>query len=415
MRRKTQRTLAALLILVLLVGVAPAAFAVDLDAKNTVIVNLAPNDKDSDFKKDIVKAGVQADLYLIAKAKPVEGFDTYEYENLPASLSAFQGTFDKALQVDLSKPETVNDQDTMLKKFTPFAYDFAEVILAEGFSAITPTSEKAADGADQITITNLDAGLYLLVLRGSDLKNKTDSKGEEGYVTKTTEQLSPNDTQGAAEKEHICTRAFSEQYEYLFEPLLITVPTKVDNKEQQFNTAFGEWTNTLTVNIKAERQPRNGRLKVTKTLNSYVDLSTVDKDENGNPTTWYEPATFVFDIIARETDQETDPIIFRRQVTMNFDEPGTKFEIVEGIPIGAFVWVEEIYEGAHYVGGPTCDFPIEIIVDDVTTTAEEIAEATFENKDDTTHRGGHGIENKFTFNEETGKWDWETDPTDAKK
>ena len=140
MRREKQRILAALLSLVLLLALAPAGWAanVNLDAKNRITVDLAP-DKTEEYKNDIASAGVQADLYLVAKAKAVDDYDTYEYEKLPASLSSLQAQLNEALQTDpVNKPEEIEDQmarqDTMLKKFTALAYDMAGIILADGFS-----------------------------------------------------------------------------------------------------------------------------------------------------------------------------------------------------------------------------------------------------------------------------------------
>ena len=46
MRMKTQRILAAMLSLVLLLALAPAGWAVDLTTPNTVNVNLVPKDKE---------------------------------------------------------------------------------------------------------------------------------------------------------------------------------------------------------------------------------------------------------------------------------------------------------------------------------------------------------------------------------
>ena len=140
MRMNTKRILAALLSLVMLLALAPAGWADEdnnqektisdiLKVSNTVNINLTPG-TDQKFNQEIVKAEVQADLYLIAKAKPVKGYDTYEYEKLPTALEAFQTALDDALKTDpINKPEEIEDQaareDNMLKKFTPLAYAIA--------------------------------------------------------------------------------------------------------------------------------------------------------------------------------------------------------------------------------------------------------------------------------------------------
>ena len=72
MRRRTRQTLAALLNLVLLLCLAPVSFAadaIDLTKPNTVKINLVKGIPE--FEGDIETALIQADFYLLAKAKPV--------------------------------------------------------------------------------------------------------------------------------------------------------------------------------------------------------------------------------------------------------------------------------------------------------------------------------------------------------
>lgn len=442
MRMNTKRILAALLSLVMLLALAPAGWADEddnqkktisdiLKASNTVNINLTPG-TDQKFNQEIVKAGVQADLYLLAKAKPVKGYDTYEYEKLAGSLSAFQTALDDALKTDpINKPEEIEDQaareDNMLKKFTPLAYDIAEVVLADGFNAIQPQSFPAAVNASSITASQLEAGLYLLVLRGSNLTNKhlmlpEDAKPEDqedyGYVTSTKEKLSdygPGGTQTATE--HIATRAFSDKYEFLFEPQLITVPTRVNDQtppELQYNTAFGEWSNTLNINIKAAKEDRKGKIKVKKTLSDYLDLS---KDET------FEPAMFTFEVVATETNVRSSKVLYRKQVSINIDGPDTvgKTEVLKDLPAGSYAWVTEIYQGAHYQVNTSANTgPIEVKADKIevvngktTLTEQPDATATFDNKNNDTHRGGHGIENIFTYNGTNWTDKWTTEPGTA--
>ena len=438
MRMNTKRILAALLSLVMLLALAPAGWADEdnnqektisdiLKVSNTVNINLTPG-TDQKFNQEIVKAGVQADLYLIAAAKPVKGYDTYEYEKLPTALGAFQTALDDALKTDpINKPEEIEDQaareDNMLKKFTPLAYDIAEVVLADGFNAIQPQSFPAAVNASSITASPLRAGLYLLVLRGSNLTNKhlmlpedaeKDDQEDYGYVTTTKKKLSEHDTLGAEEKDHIATRAFSDKYEFIFEPQLISVPTRVDKKVLQYNTAFGEWSDTLNINIKAAKEDRKGKIKVKKTLSDYLDLS---KDET------FEPAMFTFEVVATETNVRSSKVLYRKQVSINIDGPDTvgKTEVLKDLPAGSYAWVTEIYQGAHYQVNTSANTgPIEVKADKIevvngktTLTEQPDATATFDNKNNDTHRGGHGIENIFTYNGTNWTDKWTTEPGTA--
>lgn len=425
MRREKQRILAALLSLVLLLALAPAGWAanVNLDAKNRITVDLAP-DKTEEYKNDIASAGVQADLYLVAKAKVVDGFDTYEYEKLPTSLSSLQTQLNEALKTDpVNNPEEIQDrikrQETMLKKFTALAYEMAGIILADKFSDSSIRVITGNAVGSTVTIGELDAGLYLLVLRGSNLTNKkltlkVENEDEEyGYVTETKKQISLVDENGEKEKKYVVTRAFSDRYEYLFEPQLISVPAKIDSETgmQQYNTAFGDWSYDITVNVKAAQEARPGKLKLYKTLSSYLDLS---KDPG-----YSEPATVSFDIIGRKTNNAADGITYRRQVTMNFDSPDSvgKMELLKDIPAGTWVWVDEVYQGAHYRGSSLSNMPIEIkadrigVVNGVTAVTSQASEVEFENTNNNIHRGGHGIENVFIYTDEG--WRLVTDPGGA--
>ena len=441
MRMKTQRILAALLSLVLLLALAPAGWAEQggnnsqvgetlpnfLKNKNVVKINLTPG-TDPKFNEDIVKAGVQADLYLIAKAKPVQGYDTYEFAELTGALAGFQSELANALQTDpVNKPEEIETpgarKETMLKNFTSLAYKIAEVILDKNYNEIEPKSFQATEQEkNKITASELDAGLYLLVLRGSNLTGKhvmltVDGVEEDyGYVTSTEKKLSdfgPDGTQTATK--HIATRAFSDKYEYLFEPQLISVPTRIDNDVLQYNTAFGEWSNQLDVNIKATQEERKGKIKVKKTLSDYLDLS---KDDT------FEPAIFTFDVVATETNERTSKVLYQKQVSINIEGPNLvgKTEVLKDLPVGSYAWVTEIYQGAHYQVNTTLNTgPIEVKADKIevvngqtTVTEQTDNTATFDNKNNDTHRGGHGIENVFTYNGTNWTDQWTTEPSTAK-
>ena len=116
----------------------------------------------------------------------------------------------------------------------------------------------------------MPAGLYLLIIRGRDLTTKLEGKDTD-YVVKTTDG---DDTVYS-------TRVVTDDYEYLFEPQLLTVPTKVKNHtEQQYNTTYGDWEYELEIYAKPERDAGLGDLKIIKNLN------------NAGP----DPVTFVFEI-----------------------------------------------------------------------------------------------------------------------
>ena len=434
MRMNTQRILAVLLSLVLLLALAPAGWAeggdgntggdntgggevpilsapmpatgVNLDpGANTVTINLVPSDKiGTKFESDIVKAKIVADLYLVAAAVKDENYDTYHYEfvgNAPvviADASVFQDSLE-----DDPDPEKQNQYDTMLRTFSPLAQAFAKSIFTyEGLdTGAYPTKTATATGTT-IKVEGLDPGLYMLVLHGSDLAQKAEDEDEAYVTTMTKAGGGQYNEYGSADTDIIATRAYSDDYEFLFEPQMITMPTRLDDEgNQQYNTAYGtKWSNELTIVAKPDWKPRNGILKITKTLTNYADLS---KDGT------FEPMTFSFSVVGVDKDGN---IVYQKEVALSVDSPVSEKEVItlKDIPIGTMVTVTETYSGAHATGS-TGPQTVEILAPTETTgedgsTTTVTANVSFTNTNNDTHRGGHGIENKFTFNKETGGWGW---------
>ena len=421
MRIKTQRIAAALLSLVLLLALAPAGRAdgagdtgggdipavtesmpangVDLTPGiNTVNINLVPSDKGEDYAKNIVDAKIQADLYLVAPAVKDEQYDTYHYEFVDyAPIRMIHAKVFEESLADDPDPSKQNNPETMLEKFTPLAHSFAEALLSDD-NIIVPVSSDPTDKATSITVNNLDPGLYMLILRGSELERKAEDE-DDSYVTEMTKLDASGNPVGEA---FIATRAYSDVYEFIFEPQMITVPTRVDDDgKQQYNTAYGtKWSNELNIVAKPDWKPRNGILKITKTLTNYADLSKGDT---------FEPMTFSFSVVGVDKKGKT---VYQKEVALSVDSPVNEAEVVtlKDIPIGTMVTVTETYSGAHATGN-TDPQTVEILAPTETTnedgtTTTVTSNVSFTNTNNDTHRGGHGIENKFTFNKESGSWGW---------
>ena len=431
MRINTQRILAALLSLVLLLALAPAGWAeqeggegtersalegsgtgesvslpaagVVLTNDNSVSINLIPTDKaGTAFETEIKKAKVEADLYLIAPAVADSMYDTYSYYF--AEESAFAGLKDhvnEALKTDPAVPTT---RDIMLKSFSPIAQAAAEIVKSNNVST---QNTPAATTDSTIDVGGLPAGMYLLILRGNDLVKDTSNRGYFTTAKKTGggqygEYEDP--TKPGQDVTITVTRAFSDNYEFLFEPQLITLPTKMDGANQSYNTAYGEWSKTLSITAKPDWKPRNGILKITKTLTNYADLSKEDS--------YFEPMTFTFSVIGVVGEGEAEKEVYRKVVSLGVDSPVDE-ELVatlEDIPVGTKVIVTEVYSGAHATGQTG---PQTVVIQAPNTTAAAdgatttiTSKVSFTNVNNDTHRGGHGIENKFTFNKSTGGWGW---------
>ena len=420
MRMNTQRILAALLSLVLLLALAPAGWAeeggegggdmgaggdapvvsasmpatgVNLDPEaNTVIINLAPSDKGAEFASDIVNAKIQADLYLVAPAAKDDNYDTYTYTFPTGPIQIDDvNDFNKAIIAD---PENPNDQATMLNKFTGLAHKIADEILKADTMTLKVYSSEPVESTS-ITVEKLDPGLYILILRGYGLERKladSETDKDKCYVTEMTKL----DASGNPIDTFTATRAFSDAHEFIFEPQMITVPTKVvydsDNKPvQQYNTAYGEWTNTLNIVAKPDWKPRYGDLKIVKTLADYIGT---------------DPATFVYKITAETVEGNERKVVFSDVAAINYPNE-TEVTVKKQIPIGASITVEEVYEGSRYEAVGEITQTTSILTPSIPASVE------FTNKHNNTDTGGYGVINKSTFHEDktdpsNGEWDYVT-------
>ena len=391
MRMKSRRTLAILLSMILLLALAPSGFAVDLATSNEVIVNLVPTNQ-SEMEKDLAEVYVQADLYLLAPAEANATDDSYHYK-LPDKGTPFYADMVRlnADLADAEKPEDQNNQDAVFEKFEPYAQAFAGIVL-ESNPGIGPTaSESTQDKQTVISVSGLSAGLYLLIIRGSDLTTK-DNNSQTGYVKKT-EQASGSE--GAEKTTLYTTRVVTKDYEYLYRPQLITVPTKIDNKTPQYNTAYGEWTNKLIIFAKPTRESRNGDLKIIKNI------------KNAGP----DPVTFVFEVSwpANSPNQTTKVVSMTFEKGQDYGE----YILADTIPIGMEVEVKEVHSGVAYTA--EVDYQSTTIVAtpkasggaELTDAADsaKIAEVVFTN-DHSGPGGGYGLLNRFTAGE-SGDFTWD--------
>ena len=380
MRMKSRRTLAILLSMILLLALAPSGFAVNLEpGANTVIVNLVPTNQ-SDMEKDLAEIHVQADLYLLAPAvryqAPFENVDSYTYQ-VPAENDPYYDLLSQLTKElnDAEKPESPPAEEAVFQQFEPYAQAFAGIVLERRPEIQPSTTKSTLDGQTMISVSGLNAGLYLLIIRGSDLSTKDDNS-QTGYVKKT-EQASG--TEGAEKTTLYTTRVVTEDYEYLYRPQLLTVPTKLDKTTPQYNTAFGEWTNELIIYAKPTREANNGDLKIIKNVS------------NPGP----DPVDFVFEVTWK--DKSNNDVT--KVVTMTFKGDTRKeYTLVNTVPIGTEVTVTEVHSGIGYtaVTGPqtvTIQAPAAATAGGETAAVRNVVEFT---NDHTGPGGGHGILNRFT-------------------
>ncbi len=315
------------------------ARAIDLDTACSLTVEPGG----SEFAEDIAEAEVVLDLYQIASAKAIPGIDSYTYEFLPD----FSG---------LTIADDLNNDAWMA-----LAQEAAG--LALNSESILPAVVGAPAGTE---ITNLSAGLYLLIARGASL-------GED-YVTTIQEDDGT---------ETIATVAESIQYTYTFLPELVSLPTKEPDENGVVSTANpGDWIYQAQVTLKPEQSSRLGSLEIVKNLEGYVEG---------------RPATFVFEVEAVLRDE----VVYSNVFTISFGEAGTQRLRIDGIPIGATVTVTEVYSGATYQ-----------LVTDASQTAvieaEDIVSVSFVNTPTDEKKNGGSITNEFAYEE--GEWQWRQIP-----
>ena len=382
MRMRTQRILAALLSLVLLLALAPAGWAAEITAC-TVKVDLSANN----YNGDIYKAQVMADLYLVVPAKYNASYDSYDldFDRFNTELSDLKSDFQKTIYGEAyGTPEYTYDPEyrpdyvsLMNDTVIPYILDTQKTF------TIAASGQTAGEESTNFTIEGLAPGMYILVPHGKDLTAKKD------YVATVTEKATE---EGKPDVTRYASVAHSDTKEYLFTPQLIFVPTKdaVDDIIATYNP--GEWKDELTVSLKSQQRDRFGKLKITKTLDDYIDLS---EDEAYN-----EPVTFVFEITGTMTTTKdgvsTEAVVYKNTAGIEFKAAGEESIELDRIPVGAKVTVKEVYSGSHYtpVGATS--------VGDLVISAEEVQEASFENKH-SGRNGGHGIINEIEYNDE-GEW-----------
>lgn len=393
--------LAAVLIAVSVPFFGKSVFADDLDPVDVSLPCSLTVDSSGIEMQD--KQNVVVDLYRVAYLTPYEGYDTYRWE----LTSAFP---------DLPKdylPE-YTDRDGWKEK----TEELASLILGtapqnqtqwnptEGggraddgsFKDISEYSGQSEDQPDSTSykitgvnlgkpVENIPSGFYVIIARGSNITeyvstHESDASDPE-YMTSTV------------------TLATSEKYTYQFAAEMVAVPTKIieDGEANTANTV--PWQYNPTVVLKPEIRGRGGTLAIVKNL----DLYEYRKKEVGdNPRDIKDNATFVFEVTAYENERSYEANatpIYHNFVTITYnDESGSKTALVEDLPVGAFVVVQEVYSGRSYTG--TVEEQTAVI------NPNEQAQVDFKNTYDKRQGGGGSFVNNFKYveyDDNTTGWD----------
>ena len=317
-----------------------SAQAVELDRKCSLTVSPGTIE-------DLANADVVLDLYQVAEAVPVSGYDTYAYKAVDA--------FD-----DLS--ESLKDQENLTKEVYQELAQQAAALALDSETGV----QKAVDGAAvNAKIEDLSAGLYLVVARGPEISD---------YVVSV---------QSEDGSEKVATIAWSDEYVYTFLPELISLPGKeaVDGVVNTANPT--EWLYDAEATLKPSQAVRFGSLEIVKTLTSYETS---------------EEAHFVFQVEAYKDETKAE-VVYSNVVRLSFDAAETKSIILEDvIPVGSYVEVTEVYSGAAYSLSSAA-------MASTVIQAEEIASVSFANEYNGSGNSGGAVTNHFDYSEESG-WDW---------
>ena len=337
----TAIALAACMFLGLSGGTVENARAVDLDQECSLTVSPGTIE-------DLANAEVVLDLYKVANAVQVPGYDTYAYEAV-APFEALDGTL-------------ADTQSLTNEVYQGLAQQAAEITLNSGMSVA-----KAVDGAKtDEKIEGLAAGLYLVIARGPEIPD---------YVVSVESE---------EETEKIGTIAWSDEFVYTFLPELITLPGKAADADGVVNTANPtEWLYDAAATLKPSQAVRFGSLEIVKTLTSYETS---------------EEAHFVFQVEAYKDETKAE-VVYSNVVRLSFDAAETKSIILEDvIPVGSYVEVTEVYSGAAYSLSSAA-------MASTVIQAEEIASVSFANEYNGSGNSGGAVTNHFDYSEESG-WDW---------
>ena len=353
MKKKTKagKMLTLVIAAALAAGILSTAAYAAID-EVSLTVKAAENFEDEAAKADFEGAKPVVDLYLVASSEKDAMYDTYNM----TLLAPYADKEDIKITDDMD-----NDDWLALADAAALTAKTDGTPIAKG-KALGTKIDAAEDG------TKLAPGLYLAIIHG---EADTDYWEEAGT-----------------------TIATGEVNTYHFSPLLIHLPTKLDeNGDGVIKTSVedGSWIPDASMEINGDwAADTEVVVKYTHTQN-YGDLLIRKHIENFEGP----QATFVFRVQYKEKGVDKERI-----ATIHMTQSGMNQELVVKLPAGAKITVIEEYDGARFkpVGSDT------VIIESLKATqgweTENIAD--FENEPNGHNVDGYGIENHFEYSEENG-------------
>lgn len=350
------------------VGQAEAAPTGKLDLKTPCMLQIERSSNSSRQGK------VQVDLYKVADAEKIEGYEAYKlmipadspYSSLAADLEAAQKQEDgtdladganaayralaqKAAGVVFTR-ETKEDQEIWVQNTAvtkPFTLDLSKANALQG----------------------LGAGMYLVVAHGADLS-------AEQYTTTKDGQ--------------IVTMAYSDDssYVYSYLPELIALPSRGAAPIGSFSTAGTEpWSNTVKITLKSEEEAVYASLQINKTF--MVPAGEVIT--GGNSCVFQVEAVLNGETVYSGVAE----IPYAGKATGTVTVPNI-------IPVGAAVTVTEVYSGASFtVSGDSVKTITSAAADQNGVIRNNVY---FTNTGNGASTGGEIVTNSFTHGEDGWTW-----------
>ena len=381
MRMRTQRILAALLSLVLLLALAPAGWAEETPAAAEetptpcYVQVVAGGDSVID---DLKNANIVVDVYKVAIMTKSKQYDTYEFTATTAFAGSDDGTIEQLVK-DIQ--ERLEDSEIDKKKWELLAEGALEAVQKDTGGVIQHTTYEA-DANGVANLTGITQGLYLVVAHTKDLPDylRTIKSGQKSSYL----DANGNPVFVTEEYDRTISIAQTEQYEYSYAAQLIAIPTKEPDENGVIKTSnkgpwlFGTETDPLKYVLKPGRVSRNGDLKIVKTLQ----------------TTGDDKVSFVFQITWTGKDDTTE--VRYAEITVNGSESSGEYTLEKVIPVGTEVTVKEVHTGLEYTLVSANDQTAVIATaDEVANDSTKLATVSFTN-DHSGPGSGHGIVNRFT-------------------